>query len=233
MAFRAKKAAFAFVILAQAAAAQEFSYAARHDHLRKSGAGTMVIGADGLSFREAKGDHRWTWKWQDVQRLDLAPRKLRVVTYRDSKWKLGADREYRFELDPPQTFQDAYEFLKGRLDQRLVAEVADPAVEDGWSLSVKHLQRFGGTLGVLEVGSGRVVFKAGGKGESRTWRYGDIGNISRSGPFELTITSLDKTFNFQLREPLSEARYNELWREVNRAQGLQFLTSYQEGETIR
>ncbi len=219
-------------MLAQAAAAQEFRYQARHDHLRKSGAGTLVIGAEGLSFTEDKGDHRWTWKWQDVQRLDLAPRTLRVVTYRDSKWKLGADREYRFDLDPAHTFIEAYQFLKGRLDQRLVADVADPEATDGWSLPVKHLRRFGGTLGVLEVGAGRVVFKAEGKGESRTWRFGDIVNITRSGPFELTLTSPEKTFNFQLREPLSEARYNELWREVNAAQGLQFLSSYQERKTI-
>lgn len=201
-------------MLAQAAAAQEFRYPARHHHLRKSGAGTLVIGAEGLSFAEARGDHRWTWKWQDVQRLDLAPRTLRVLTYRDNPWKLGADREYRFDLDSAQTFGDAYEFLKGRLDQRLVAELADPDAADGWSLPAKHLRRFGGTLGVLEAGAGRVVFKAEGKGESRTWRFADIANISRSGPFEFTLTSYEKTFNFQLREPLSEARYNELWRGI-------------------
>ncbi len=201
-------------MLAHAAAAQEFRYQARHDHLRKSGAGTLVIGAEGLSFTEDKGDHRWTWKWEDVQRLELAPGKLRVVTYRDDKWKLGADREYRFELEPGRTFTEAYEFLKGRLDQRLVAELADPEAAGGWSLPVKHLRRFGGTLGVLEVGGGRVVFKAEDKDESRTWRFADIVNISRSGPFEFTLTSYEKTFNFQTRAPLSEARYNDLWREI-------------------
>lgn len=222
MALRFEKAALAIVMLAQAAAAQEFRYPARHDHLRKSGAGTLVIGAEGLSFTEAQGDHRWTWKWQDVQQLQLAPRTLRVLTYRDNPWRLGADREYRFELDAERTFSEAYEFLKGRLDQRLVAALADPDAEGGWSLPAKHLRRFGGTLGVLEVGAGRVVFKADEKGESRTWRFADIGNISRSGPFELTLTSLEKSFNFQLREPLSEARYNELWREL-----------YQERKTIQ
>ena len=214
MAFRGKEAALAIVILAQAAAAQEFRYQARHDHLRKSGVGTLVIDGKGVSFAEAEGDHRWTWEWQDVQRLEIAPRTLRVLTYRDNRWRLGADREYRFDLDSGQTFTEAYEFLKDRLDQRLVAALADPEAERRWSLPVKHLRRFGGTLGVLEVGAGRVIFKADGKGESRTWRFADIQNISRSGPFELTLTSYEKAFNFQLREALSEARYNQLWREI-------------------
>ena len=211
---RIEKAALAFLVLAQVAAAQEFRYQARHDHLRKSGAGTLVIGDKGVSFTENEGDHRWTWKWQDVQQLEIAPRTLRVLTYRDNRWRLGADREYRFDLDSGQSFDEAYEFLKDKLDQRLVAALADPEAGLRWSLPVKHMRRFGGTLGVLEVGAGRLVFRADGKGESRTWRFADIQNISRSGPFEFTLTSYEKAFNFQLREPLSEARYNQLWREI-------------------
>lgn len=242
MAFRSQTAAFAFLILAQAAAAQEFVYEARHDHLRKGGLGTLAIDGKGVRFAEARGKHHWSWAWQDIQQFEIAPTVLRVLTYRDNAWKLGADREVRFDLRSGKTFTEAYEFLKDKLDQRLVAALPDAAGTPEFRIPVKHLRRFGGTEGVLVAGGDRVVFQTDRKNESRTWRIADIENISRTGPFDLTLTTYErakthygnlKGFNFQLKEPLSEARFNELWREINRAKGLQFLTSYDERKTNR
>jgi hypothetical protein len=64
------------------------------------------------------------------------------------------------------------------------------------------------------------------KGASRAWRYGDIDNIGTSGPFELTLTTFEralehfgnrKDFNFQLKEPLDERKYDGLWRRLHHA----------------
>jgi hypothetical protein len=58
--------------------------------------------------------------------------------------------------------------------------------------------------------------------------------ISSSGPFDLTITTFErsgenyaghKDFHFQLKRPLTEAEYEGLWRKVNQAKGLQILNS--------
>ncbi len=225
MAFRVEKATGALLAIALSLAAQqEFRYQVRHDHLWKGRAGTLVIGEKAVSFSETGRKHRWSWVYQDIQQLEIAPRTLRVLTYEDNKWKLGADREHRFDLTAEGSFGGAYRLLRDRLDQRLVAALADTEVRALWEIPVKHLLRLGGSEGALIFGQDRVVFKTTANNESRTWRYADIENVSSTGPFQLTLTTYEralahygnlKGFNFQLKQPLDEARYDQLWRRVN------------------
>jgi hypothetical protein len=35
----------------------------------------------------------------------------------------------------------------------------------------------------------------------------------------LTITTLEKGFNFQLKQPITEARYNQLWLQIEKKNG--------------
>jgi hypothetical protein len=181
--------------------------------------------------------HSWAWAYQDIEQLKLSGRTLTVLTYADNKWKLGADREYRFELEAGNSFADAYPFLKSRLDQRFVAAMPDAVANALWEIPVKHLLKFGGEEGVLQAGAEEIVYKSAKDGASRTWRYEDIENIGSSGPFELTITTFErakthygdlKGFNFQLKQALDEGRYNQLWLSVNRSKGLKILDSYKQ-----
>jgi hypothetical protein len=231
-------------------AQQEFRYEAWHGHarpphIRKAGTmGALAITASGISFAETYKDgkkpkhpHAWRWDYQDIQQLKMAPKSLTVLTYKDNKWKLGADREYEFDLVSDKTFDDAYPFLKGRLDQRFVAEIPDRVVAVLWEIPVKHLLRFGGDEGVLQVGADEIVYKSERSTESRTWRFQDIENVSTSGPFQLTITTFErakthygslKGFNFELKQQLEEAHYNDLWLRLNQAKGLKVLSAYRE-----
>jgi hypothetical protein len=247
MEFRSQKAigALIAVVLPAAPAAfgeQQFRYEARHDHLRKGGEGKLLIDDQGVSFEESgkkgkKSKHAWRWAYGDIQQLEMSPKTLRVLTYKDNRWKLGADREYRFDLTAGGSFSDAYAFLKDRLDQRFVAVLPDKAVRAAWELPVKHLLRFGGSEGVLGFGEDRVVYTTDQKDESRTWRFADIENVSSSGPYQLTITTYErarshygnlKGFNFQLKRKLDDNRYNELWMKVNQTKGLKILDTYRE-----
>ena len=63
---------------------------------------------------------------------------------------------------------------------------------------------------------------------SRAERYSDIAGISSSGPFQLTVTTFEqarshygdrKEFNFQLKQPIPETRYNQLWMDIERKSG--------------
>lgn len=119
--------------------------------------------------------------------------------------------------------------LKDRLDQRFIAELADAGVRPMWEIPVKHLGRISESQGLLIVGETRIVYQTARKDDARTWRYEDISNISTSGPFNLTLTTFErakshygnrKDFNFQLKEPLDQRKYDELWRRLN-------LRSYQ------
>ena len=233
---------------APTAFAQDLKYDAWHGHSRpphvkKAGnMGTLTITDAGVSFEETykngskpRHPHAWRWDYQDIQQLKIAPKSVTVLTYKDNKWKLGADREYQFDLVADKTFEDAWQLLKGRLDQRLVAAIPDHLSNILWEIPVKHLLRFGGDEGVLQVGPDAIVYQSASKAESRTWRYEDIENIGSSGPFELTITTFErakthygnlKGFNFELKQRLEEARYNELWLRLNQSKGLKILDSY-------
>lgn len=188
--------------------------------------GTLTIDERGVSYQETgkKLPRHWSWSYQDIQQLELAPARVRVLTYKDNPRRLGADFAYTFDALAGQDFTSAYPLLKDRLDQRFVAELADAAVQPLWSVPVKLLGTITGSEGVLTIGRDRIVYRTERKGASRTWRYGDIDNIAAPGPFELTLTTFEralahhgnrKDFNFQLKEPLDERRYNELWRKLH------------------
>jgi hypothetical protein len=70
----------------------------------------------------------------------------------------------------------------------------------------------------------------------------DIENVSTSGPFDLSVTTLERSawyhaspteYHFRLKEVLRQDRYDELWRRLNQTKGLQLLKSTlnSEGET--
>jgi hypothetical protein len=104
------------------------------------------------------------------------------------------------------------------MDRRLVMEAGQAEGQSYiWSASVKHR---GGAGGSLAFGDDGIVYTSAARDESRTWRYQDIDNISTSGPFQLTLTTFEralahysdrKDFNFELKQPITEAKYNELW----------------------
>jgi hypothetical protein len=223
------KAAVVLAALAMGAAAQPagMSYEVRHKHLRKGGEGTLTFTADGVSFAERgkKSGHSRVWKYGEIQQLELGPEELRILTYEDSKWKLGQDREYVFDRLPEKMAEQLYPNLYAQMDQRFVARMADQFVEPLWEAPAKLLRGFGGVDGVLRAGPDRIVFEAGKPGESRTWRYGDVANISLAGPFDFTVTSLDGDVRFQLKRVLPEERFNDLWRRIHEANGLRTFQS--------
>jgi len=243
MEFRSQKATGGFLAILLAtvslpAGEQEFRYQARHGR----SVGILAITGSTISFDQAGNKkHAWLWTYQDIHQLEISPSRLRVLTYTGDKWKLGADREYRFDLTGNQTLIGAYPFLKDRLDQRFVAALPDPAVQAAWEIPVQHLLRFGSSQGVLIFAEDRVVYTADKKDDSRTWRYPDIENISTNSPYQLTITTYErarshygnlKGFNFELKERLDEARYNQLWMKVNQSKGLKILDTYRQPDGL-
>lgn len=200
------------VILSTAAWAQEF--AVRHDHLRKFCSGTLAIDESGIRFAGPKG-HAWNWPYADIQQLTLYPESIHILSYKDrSNWKLGKDVAYTFKGKFP------IEALAGqwnaKLDQRFVAAVA-VAQPSGLQLPVKQLGLMKGTQGTLTFGKESVVFDAARN--ARSWRYSDIQFLSSDGPFQLTVTTLEKQFQFQLKQAITESAYNQLWLEIEKKNG--------------
>lgn len=195
----------------------------RHEHLYKSCRG--IITADDRGIRFSGPKHNFAWSYDDIQQLQLEPGKLRILTYADRRLHLGADREYEFAGDLP--LNDLYTLWKRRMDQRFVARISQPEVA-GFFIPVKHLRTIRGSQGTLVFGPDSVVYSTLTRGDSRAWRYADIDSISSSGPFQLTITTLErartqygsrKGFNFELKQPITEARYNEIWLRIENKTG--------------
>jgi hypothetical protein len=155
----------------------------------------------------------------------LAPGSLRIVSYEDDRWKLGRDRIWQFEKTPAAIADDWYPVFARKLDQRFVAALADEKLKSEWQIPVKLVHARGGSQGVLLVGKDHVVYKSGQPGESRTWRITDFENTSSSGAFDLTITTHERDFRFQLKQALPGERFDELWRRANLANGLEILSS--------
>jgi hypothetical protein len=207
--------------------AHALDFPARHEHWRKGCDGTLSFDERGVSFHGAK-QHSFTWTYRDIQQLRIAPTRVRILTYKDNPWKLGAESEYTFTAHSGRPFVEAYQLLKNQLDQRLVADLPDQDVKPLWEIPVKHLERFRGTQGVLVIGEDRIVYRCDKADDARTWRFEDIDSVSSSGPFQLTLTTFEramshygslKAFNFQLKQPLDEANYNALWRRLNSKKG--------------
>ena len=85
------------------------------------------------------------------------------------------------------------------------------------SIPVKQLALSKGTEGTLTFGGSAVVYDT--EREPCTWRYNDIQFISSANPFQLTITTLEKQFRFQLKQAITETAYNQLWLEIEKKNG--------------
>jgi hypothetical protein len=210
--------------------AQQGVWRVRHRHLRNGMAGTLRVTADTIAFdeRDKKGRptaHSRQWKYEDIQQLTLGTKTLRILTYEDQRWEPGRDREFVFDGLPAGLGTQLYAAWRDRLDARFVAALADDQTHPEWELPVKLVHGRNGSQGILRFGADRIVYKTAEGEESRTWRIRDLENVSTSGPFDLTITAHEGEFRFQLKEALAEDRYNRLWRQISRANGLQTLTA--------
>lgn len=244
MAFRSQKTSGTILMLVVAAltARAEVSLSVRHAHLRKSAQGELRITEKGIAFREAgkQQDHARDWAFDEIQQLYISPHLIRVLTYEDVRWKLGADREYEFLQLPDGAAASISDAVNGRMDpRRVVSALPDVVVAPVWQAKAKLLQRIIGSDGVLAVGEDSVVFKSERPNASRTWRFGQIESISSSGPFDLIITTFERDasrfaerrdYRFQLKTELPEERYNALWRLLNESRIKQSSENIQERE---
>jgi len=210
------------LLLAGPAVASAAQFPVRHEHWHEHCGGVLTVDEKGVSFAGPK-KHSWSWQYRDIQQLTLSPDRVLVVTYQDSKLLPSAGRVYRFTGKVPAA--ELYALLKDRLDQRFVAALDGETSVPAWTFAVKQCGRRS-SEGTLTIDANAVVYSTPAKDSSRTWRYGDIDNISSSGPFQLTITTFEregivdrKAFEFALKERISEATYNAIWLQIQEKNG--------------
>jgi hypothetical protein len=217
-----KTAGFVIAAALWASAAQ---FPARHEHINGHCNGVFTVDENGVAFRGA-GDHAWSWSFEDIQELKLFPNRVEVLTYKDDWKRLWRDRRYVFSGTVP--VEELAPLFSARMDQRFVLASAPAGPVGEWEIPAKHRTRFSGSEGTLVFAPESIFYSTRAKGESRTWRFSDIDSISSSGPFQLTVTTFEramshygdrKDFNFDLKQPITEARYNQLWLQIEKKNG--------------
>jgi hypothetical protein len=215
----------ALLLVSSALQAQEARFPVQHSRLLRDRTGELIFGETGIEYRtKEKGDAR-AWKYEDIQQLGLlSPKELTIVTYEDSKWKLGKDLFYRFEITAGEITPALWSQLQAKLKRPVVSALIPPDIAAKFSIPVKHLRGFSGTQGVLEIGDEYVIYKTSVPKDSRIWRYQDISSVGTTGPYQIRLTSMDRAegesggernFVFSLKERLAPEAYDFIWWKIN------------------
>lgn len=212
MAFRSQAGITGLMLVAVVASAAD--YPVKHLKIGRDEVGLLSIGPEGIKYVSTpeKKHRHYQWSWNDVQRLKLADDQLEIVTYKDVQWQAGRDRRFNFK---GHDFGKSYELLREHLPRRFVPRIARTDFQPSASYPAKRIDGLGGQEGTLLIGADRFVFKADGTEGSQTWVLADVDNVSSSDPMEFTIASLGSEYRFQLKRPMPESSYNELWRKLN------------------
>jgi hypothetical protein len=200
--------------------------------------GTLTLDSEGLRFSPARDKDgkpkALSLGWNQIQQLTLTESSLEIVTYQDVLWQVGRDRQFRFQRDKSAEgngFAQAAESLREHLGSRLVIALgppADPATVARWRIPAKRLGLLRGVDGSLVFLPGELFFQTEKPGESRRWPLSDIQTIAQTSPYSLTLTAPERaltdqggfrSFSFQLKQPLGDAQYQQLWRAIERAHG--------------
>jgi hypothetical protein len=93
--------------------------------------------------------------------------------------------------------------------------------KSAYEMPARHRHSFGGCQGTIRIYGDRVVYESARPENSGLWRWTDIRAISRTNPYQLSITSYEpkmggptKTYNFDLKERMSDAVYDYLWSRI-------------------
>jgi hypothetical protein len=221
------------LLLSSTLQAQEVRFPVRHDRLLRDRTGELIFGETGIEYRtKVKGDSR-IWKYEDIQQLGLlGPKELTIISYEDSKWKLGKDLFYRFTITKGEMTSGLWTQLQAKLKRPVVSALFPQDIVAKFTIPVKHMRGFRGTEGVLEIGEEHIIYKTAVPKDSRIWRYQDISSVGTTGPFQLRLTSMDRAENesggernfvFSLKERLAPEAYDFIWWKINGPQISSFM----------
>lgn len=201
-----------------------FEFTVEHDHFWGQGEGKLSVSAEGITFEEpGEKDHSRRWSFEEIQNLKIeSSRKIRLLTYEDSRWMLNRDRGFEFELTQGEITPELVRFLREKLLTPVASAVFAPPAEPFYSLPVKHRHAWGsGCKGELIFGKEGIYYTSSHSEHARLWLFGQIESLGRMSPYDFRLTVREashagstRNFQFQLKRPLDEKVYQELWRKV-------------------
>ncbi len=175
--------------------------------------GEITIGTRGIEFRSQSKGQFLRWSTLDIRTFYLSAHRLVIVTYQDRKHHLPGERRYRFEIAHaiPARVALALAQSVGRPSQNAVPNPASPDIA---SLTAHHRTRTGGTNGTLRFLKSGIEYVASSSRDSRSWRWADIQTIAQPSSYRFTLGGYLETYDFDLKEPMSDVLFDRLWDAV-------------------
>jgi len=176
---------------------------ARLHHFAGKDKGDLSIDANGIEFRQRKGEPMKI-PYVEVQTFELESHRLTVKTYRNRKMGLGV-AQYRFDLVqtvPPSVAAELASSVR-KPSQNSVPDPDSQAV----TVAAHHRTARGGTNGVLRFHEGGIDYVSSASGDSRSWRWGDLQTLSAPDPYHLLVFGYRDNYTFDLKEILPQSLY--------------------------
>ncbi len=201
------------------------TFEVEHDHLWRSCKGKLVFGEGAVEYITEHKDHARTWKYEDIQQLEIASGRISILTFKSRKIDLGADQAFNFKLLAGKPTDEFRAEMERKLTRPLVSSIVPEQVQIHYSIPARHRLFLSASQGVLEFGEEYLIYRSGEKDASRVWRYDELLSIGSTGPFQLRIGALQKTdgeygeeknFVFDLKRRLTPGEYDFIWEKVNR-----------------
>lgn len=210
----------------------EFRFWVKHDHLRKSCEGELVINEEGIEYITDFEEHQRYWDFVDIKLLKLISKnEIEVQTYTrynpkltlNQSLKLGRDESFRFKVVEGELTQKVSQFLQKKTKKPMATSfvaVDDETDSPVFVLRVRHRHRWGGCPGILKVYDDKVIYQSYTEPtDSRLWRWTDLQGMGRSGPFKFELMTYEpqlggpeKPYNFDLKEEMTDQMYDFLWK---------------------
>jgi hypothetical protein len=213
------------MLFASQAKAQEFTYKVEQDRLVGHRDGELIISDKGVEYRATKREKEsHTWTYTDIRLFEiLSPTSVRIWTYKDRALLLGRDQSLTFKIIEGQIDQKVSDFLRERIARPFVTSFAGEDSNALAQIPVKHSHRFGGCEGVLKVYPDRLVYESQTGHDSRSWRWTDIRSVGRSDIYQFDVETFEpqpgassRSFNFILKERMTDKTYDLIWSQVYR-----------------
>lgn len=203
---------------------REFTYVVKQDRLIGKRDGHLIISEKGIEYRTRDDKESHSWSYTDLKLVEiLSATQIRIWTYQNRKLLLGREESLSFKVIDGEFDQKLSDFLRAHIARAFVTSFTDEEGRPVVQTAVKHLHRFGGCQGILKVFPDRLVYDAADRHDSRSWRWNDIRAVSRPDfdrievlTFEPQIGAANRSFNFVLKERLSERFYDLIWYQVFR-----------------
>lgn len=196
--------------------AETFEFKVKHEHLRGSCRGKLVIDDSQIQYVADRGKHSRQWTYVDIQTLDVSPKKIELQSFQSGpKWKLGSDKEYEFTILDGELTYVHQEFLRSKVRRPMVARLVVSSFAPLQKLPVRHRHTLGGCEGIVGIYGDRIVYSTDHARHSREWRYSDLETVGSPDRYHLRITSQNETFTFDLKTALEQKTYDFLWDKVN------------------